>query len=195
MTRVRLRPRWTDDELAAMYVKPHDHFIYGRGHGERVLKMIELGKRAFWDVEQEPITSIADLSCGNGYVATTLARDRPNVKHIYLGDLARGYRFHGPLEQTIPQLPLVDIYVCGETLEHLDDPDLALRLMREHTRWLLLSTPVENWEDTNAEHYWSWSVEDIEAMLRAAGFQVQDYDEVDSRVWGEPYCYGIWLCY
>ena len=41
----RLRPLPSPERLAELYATPHDHRLYGRGHGERVDATIELARR------------------------------------------------------------------------------------------------------------------------------------------------------
>jgi hypothetical protein len=183
MTIARLRPAHTDDELHTIYMKPHDHRRFGRGHGERVAKMIEMISSTTW-------ASAADLSCGNGAVL-----DAINSEVKIYGDFARGYTVTGAIENTIHNLPDVDLFVLGETLEHLDDPGKVLRLIARRANWLLMSTPIEAWDDTNAEHYWAWDRDGVEELLHQAtiSFDVVAFDVVDTRVYQEPYCYGVWL--
>jgi hypothetical protein len=185
MTTTRLRPAHPPGRLAEIYATPHDHRRFGRGHGERVFKMMELVDGTTWG-------SAADLSCGNGVVLDSV--DAP-VKHY--GDLAPGWPITGPLEQTLVDLPDVDLYVMGETLEHLDDPALVLRLVSARARWLLLSTPIGAWGDTNEEHYWAWDREGVEELIAQStsdgAVVLTDFHEVNTRVYGEPYCYGVWL--
>lgn len=203
MTPTRLRPAWSADELARIYAAPHDHRIYGRGHHERVEMMKEHVQQLINDPNYDPIPrynvpmTVADLSCGNADVAWSAAREadkRVPTTIVRLGDIAPGWEFYGPIEQTIERVGKVDLFICGETLEHLDDPIAVLRQIRAVTRFAVLSTPTENWGDTNAEHYWSWSEDDVSDMLREAGFTIVRTSVVDSRMWGEPYRYGIWTC-
>lgn len=178
----RLRPRWDDAALAALYAEPHDHRRYGRGHGERVAATIDLALGAILTRD-----TVADLSCGNGVIARALTPEP------ILGDYAPGYPITGPLETTLGNLTHVDVYVLSETLEHLDDPEAVLRLIRDRSTWLVLSTPLEAWGDTNAEHYWAWDRIGVEDLLAAAGWVPVVHDTVDSREYGEPYLYGIWV--
>ena len=184
MTRQRLRPAWTEDELSKIYVEPHDHKRFP-DHRVRVEVTIQLGR---W-FAQNGAGSAADLSCGNGYILKNL----PAERKIY-GDYAPGYPITGPIEQTINRIPRVGLYVCCETLEHLDDPDAVLRAIRGKAKGLLLSTPVDNFGDDNSEHYWAWSQNDVEDMLRGAGFKPLIYNLLDLRPIGCMYAYGIWCC-
>lgn len=194
MTVKRLRPLPSPEELAAMYPTPHDHRIYGRGHGERVEATIELALK----IPEEHRRSIGDLSCGNGVIARQIAA--PDAR-LHLGDFATlaltapneiGYL--GTIEETLHLMPAVHTFVCSETLEHLDHPDQVLRLIATKAAWLVLSTPLDCWEDTNAEHLWAWDRDGVEELLVDNGWCLEYFASVDSRAWGEPYLYGIWVC-
>lgn len=183
--RERLRPALSAQALAQMYAVPHDHRRWS-DHEIRVDATVALGRRAAWS----GVSSAADLSCGNGSILAAI----PAGTHYY-GDLAPGYDITGSIEQTIEQIPMVDLFVCCETIEHLDDPDTVLKAIRAKTSLLLLSTPVDAWRDTNIEHYWAWSRDDVEQMLAAAGFAVRLYACLDlTPAAPDSYCFGIWIC-
>src|SRR5689334_9957640 len=110
MTRQRLRPAMTVAELAQIYATPHDHRAF-HDHHLRVDVTIQIGR---W-LAGDGAGSAADLSCGNGHILKNL----PAQRKVY-GDLAPGYAVHGPIEETIRDLKPVGLYVCSETLEHLD---------------------------------------------------------------------------
>lgn len=179
--RARLRPAHTPAELGRLYAVPHDHRRWD-DHRTRVERTIALAREHVGAAR-----SGADLSCGSGAI---LAGLEVEVRHF--GDYAPGYEHTGPLERTLDEIPPVDVYVCCETLEHLDDPDAALRGIRDRAKTLVLSTPVDAWDDDNPEHYWAWSREDVERMLAAAGFGVVAFDDLDFRP-GLPYRFGIWV--
>jgi hypothetical protein len=180
--RQRLRPAHTPEQLARIYARPHDHRRWP-DHHLRVDATIALAR---W-MAGGTVGRAADLSCGNGAV---LAAIDAEVK--VFGDFAPGHEVTGPLEDTLEQLEPVDLYVCAETLEHLDDPDKVLVQIRGKARGLVLSTPVDAWDDDNEEHYWSWSRADVEGMLTGAGFRLGVYSAVDFRPLGLPYAFGIW---
>lgn len=184
MNRVRLRPAHTAGHLGALYAVPHDHSRWP-DHVERVAATIAVGQKLAAD---RPLVA-ADLSCGDGAVLDAIP-----AEHRIYGDMAPGWPVTGPIEETIHQIPHVDLLVCCETLEHLDDPDMVLVAIREKTDRLLLSTPVEAWGDQNDEHYWAWSQEAVEAMMLAAGFTVDSYEALDFRTRGPQfYQFGIWV--
>lgn len=183
MSRERLRPAHPPEVLNAIYRTPHVHTKWA-DHRLRVAVTIEL---AAWIAQEHWVRTTADLSCGDG----TILRAVPSTER-YFGDLARGYDLQGPIEETIGQIPPVDLFICCETLEHLDDPDDVLARIRAKAGRMVLSTPIDAWNDTNAEHYWAWSREGVEEMLKAAGWQVDVYTQLDPRPKGLMYAYGIW---
>lgn len=182
----QLRPFHSAEMLAKIYAKPHDHRIYGRGHNLRV----EVTKNIVNDaVAISRARSIGDLSCGNGEIAKST-----KLPQIHLGDFAPGHKFCGPIDQTIGSMPDVDVYVCSESLEHVEDPLAILKMIRPKSRFLVLSTPIENWGDTNAEHYWSWDRAGVEELLSQSGWTPDAFLYLDTTVFNEPYKYGMWIC-
>lgn len=183
MKRVRLRPAHDDAELARIYAKPHDHTLW-LDHKVRVHVTA-----AFARALSGHVPSAADLSCGDGAILNAIDADRR-----YLGDYAPGYPYVGRIEATITQIPKVQLFVCCETVEHLDDPDTVLKAIRGKTQNLVLSTPVDAFGDTNVEHYWAFDREAVEHMLRSAGFEPVVYNALDLRPAGGEYQFGIWWC-
>jgi hypothetical protein len=189
--RQRLRPAHSPEALAEIYAKPHDSTRWN-DHIVRVDVTRALVKGLLRvDVPEgsnDPPT-VADLSCGNGRIASNLG-----VRNVILGDFAPGYAHTGPIEKTIDEIDPVDVFICSETIEHLDDPDAVLRKIRQKARHLVLSTPIEAWDETNPEHYWAWDREEVEVMLFRAGFpSLAPYVELDMRNAWSPYCFGIWV--
>jgi hypothetical protein len=189
----RLRPLPSPDELAAMYPSPHDHTRYGQDHAVRVEGTIALGKATLGPWFRD---TIADLSAGNGAIAKGLALD-DSVLH--LGDVAGLVKgadvdYLGPIEQTLLDLPHVDLFICSETIEHLDSPFTVLGEIRRRADRLLLSTPVGCWNDSNPEHLWCWSRHGVEALLRESGWNPVAYDEIDGTVYHPAsYVFGLWV--
>lgn len=185
----RVRPKWDDEKLAEIYAEPHDHRRFGMGHHLRVETTIAIATAY---AAAQHWQSAADLSCGNGKILEALANLR-DVRGVY-GDYAPGYTITGPVEETILRIAAVDGYVLSETLEHLDNPTSVLELIRIKARHLVLTTPIEAWNDSNGEHYWAWNREGVEELLTDAGWVPDVFASLDSRVFGEPYLYGIWVC-
>lgn len=180
------RLRDLSPDLAEMYPEPHDHRRFGLGHFLRVELTVVLAaamKQHFdW-------VSVADLSCGNGEIAKRITADTDTPT---LGDFAPGYSICGPIEDTLPTIAEHDLYICSETIEHLDDPLSVLTAIRSKAKGLILSTPIECWNDDNDEHLWAWDREGIEYLLIQAGWDIYVHQQLDTRTFGEPYLYGIW---
>jgi hypothetical protein len=188
--RTRLRRMPTRQQLRRLYAVPHDHRKWF-DHRIRVDVTIAIAE------PHTPKTGvIADLSCGNAEIPRRLAQS--SLAHqVYLGDYAPGYDLTGPIEQTIEQIEpdSVDMWVCSETIEHLDDPDAVLAQIRKRADKIILSTPDgETLRDNNPEHVWSWDSEAVEKMLVNAGFNPLIHNVLDLRPAGFVYAYQIWLC-
>ena len=182
----KLREFHADEELAKIYATPHDHKIFGRGHEIRVNTTIQIAKDMAYQVNAK---SVADLSCGNAAIAKAL-----NIEKIILGDYAHGYEYSGPLEVNLKNIENVDMYLCSESIEHVEEPGSVLGLIRNKSQALVLSTPIDAWEDTNEEHYWAWGRQDVETLLKNAGWSPDVFIMLDTTVFDEPYIYGIWGC-
>ena len=194
----RLRPAHDEAALRRIYATPHDHTRWS-DHRARVRCTVELAASAAHVDRIGPvIDSIADLSCGDAWLTQLVAQrlgptGRP--RRLILGDYAPGYDVVGPVEQTLRTLIPVDLYVCCETLEHLDSPTVVLDQIRAKTRFLLLSTPLDAWDDDNPEHYWAWSRAGVERLLGATNFEPRAFASLDVRA-AVPgaYVYGVWWC-
>lgn len=185
MTVCRLREL---PDLSVLCAEPHDHMAWGMGHGLRV----EITKVIAGSM-MDGVRSVADLSCGNGAVALHLADSFDGVT-VTLGDFAAGHQITGMIEDTIHQIDRVDLFLCCETIEHLENPSLVLADIREHTSKLVVTTPLDQWHDTEEQHLWAWDRQGVESILAAAGFSVIRHASVDASVFGETYHYGIWGC-
>ena len=172
MTRLRLRPRYSDEELRRIYAVPHDHSRW-EDHLIRVAVTAELAQ---WTADKFGCTSAADLSCGNGAILNGLE----GVSKVF-GDYAPGYAHTGPIEETLEEIDDVDLFICSETIEHLDDPDTVLKRLRGWAHHLIVSTPIDEVDDGNPEHYWGWSVDDVKGMLRATGWEPHTSIELKLR--------------
>ena len=169
--RIRLRPAYSPEELAALYPQPHNHTRWP-DHLARVQETIKVAL----DLYQSPGGVIADLSCGDATTPRAVASERD--AELILGDFAPGYEITGPVEQTITQVTHADLFICCETIEHLDDPDTVLKLIRERATRLVLSTPLGETTPANPEHYWGWDKEGVADMLAAAGWHPRIYRDL-----------------
>ena len=192
----RLRPAHAPERLAELYAAPHDPSI-GVGHRERIALTFAF---AGLMVPHDDRMKVADLSCGK---QAGIASDLwPWGGELHLGDVAvlsadieATAKYCGPIEGTIELIPDVDLFVCTETLEHLDVPVDVLRQIRGKARRLLLSTPINAWFDggANEEHYWAWDREAVELLAADAGWAVEAFMELDTRPFGGWYQFGTWV--
>jgi len=185
----RLRSPWSSDELAELYPETRDHRQW-RGHRIRVEMAAALARSA---IPPAGLGIIADLSCGDGAIV-----DAIGARVVIKGDLAPGYDVHGPIEKTVRRIKHADLFVCSETLEHLDEPELVLASIRAKATRLLVTTPIGAWFDGdevigNPEHYWAWDREGVEELLVEAGWSVDVFASLDTRPFGDPYIYGLWV--
>lgn len=180
--RKRLRPAYDANGLAKVYATPHDHSVF-KDHRLRVAMTIGF---ASWF---ERISSVADLSAGDATIINAI--DAPTK---YIGDFAPGYEFTGAIDETIHQIPMVDLFICSETIEHLDDPETTLKLIRAKTRSLILTTPIGEDNADNPQHYWGWDEEGIRDLLVGAGFAPVITSIVHFEDPSMIYDYQLWGC-
>lgn len=154
--RTRLRPAYTPEQLKLVYSNVYPDWI---GHPERRRVTAQLAMSIY---SGEGL--VVDLSCRDGAIEKMMTI--PDGK-LMLGDLMTV----GPMEEALMVVPHCELFICSETLEHLDDPDWVLRQIRLVSDKLILSTPCDEPNAaSNIEHYWSWGADDVEAMLVEAGF-------------------------
>jgi len=177
----RLRPKWSDAELKKIYATPHDHTAW-KDHILRVNKTLEIAQGI------DGVKSVADLSAGDASIIIAIG-----LSETYIGDYAPRYEYTGPIEQTIEQIPDVDLYICSETLEHLDNPVEVLKQIRQKTKYLLLTTPHARFDDNNLEHYWAWDKEGIAELLAQADFEPIQFHLLELAD-DYYYDYQIWVC-
>lgn len=200
MLRERVRPQWTPEQLRDIYSSPFDHRALGDGSLPRVEVSSWIGRSLPMaaGVGWARPSFVADLSCGNGAIARSIASHwgrRP-----LLGDYAPGFEVTGPIEETIVNVEGIDIFVCCETLEHLWEPLDVLRQIRRRSSLLVCSVPL--WEraeqEQNGEHYWAFDREGFESMLADAGWTPSLFAEVPGYPVGGDggfYQTGIWGCW
>jgi hypothetical protein len=127
--------------------------------------------------------SICDPSCGDASILEAAYRARPfglailaDVSQPQIDALAPNFphtKQVGDLYDGLASIETVDLVVLTEILEHLPDPDSALRLARDHARMLIASSPIGDPEcGGNHEHLWAWDEEGYQDMLESAGWHV-----------------------
>jgi hypothetical protein len=136
------------------------------------------------------VASLADLSAGDGRIPKSLAA-YSGITAV-LGDYGNwGYQYQGTYQETVPQIEPVELFVSTNTLEHLDDPDGDMKLIRTKCDKMLLSCPIDE-VDAGGQHLWFWTREGVEDIFKAAGFQQEAYCELDENPVWEHFKFGIW---
>lgn len=179
--RKRLRDKYSDEELKNIYKEPHRHILW-QDHVIRVEKTIDIINKNCGGIE-----SCADLSAGDAHIINSI-----NCKDKFIGDYAPKYDLVGPIEETIHKIPNVDLFICSETLEHLDDPDKVLCEIRNKSKMLVVTTPEGKFDDENPEHYWAWDSGSLKEMLIAAGFDPFFYEKIELSQY--YYDFQVWVC-
>jgi hypothetical protein len=190
--RRQLRPFYTDEELAGVYPAMYDHTRWD-DHVERVARTVEI---VTWWGETKGWYDGVDLTCGDGAILRALLTNG-TVQTAYYGDLVFADHLDvvGRVEDTLPAHTVpnrpTDLYICSETLEHVQDPDTLLRQVRAMAANAVFTTPVDETEvHGNPEHYWGWGVDDVRAMLVEAGWDPKRLTVLDLPF----YKFQVWCC-
>lgn len=146
---------------------------------------------------------VADLTCGDAAIASGV-RTKTGCR-LVLSDLVDGGQADpvspldctGPIEETAAHLLAdgeADLVICSETIEHLEDPEFVLRLLRPKTRRLFVSTPLGETTDDNVEHYWGWDADGVHDLLLDTGWNPVAFEKFTPQFEGSPYVFQFWMC-
>ena len=125
--------------------------------------------------------TLCDPACGDASIEEAAYRLRP-FTFAHLADISGAQ-----IQSLMPNFPCAtnrqdafttlkdprhfDMVVLTEILEHLVDPDAALRLARQKATMLVASSPIGDPEHGgNHEHLWAWDEEGYGEMLRETGW-------------------------
>lgn len=180
--RIRLREAYNKQQLKEVYSEPHQHFGWA-DHRLRVQMTIAF---ASWFGN---VNSIADLSAGDAAIINAIP-----ATNKYIGDFAPGYEFQGSIDETIDLIPNVDLFICSETIEHLDNPEATLKKIRAKTRNLIVTTPDSEINDGNPQHYWGWDSVGVRELLEGAGFKPVIFNTLQFQDPNLIYDYQFWGC-
>lgn len=104
---------------------------------------------------------VVDAACGTGYGAEFLWRDDTrylgidkDLSHLELDDWDPDEMpdfMQADLDTWRPDFPF-NVFVCFETLEHVQDPRRLIFMGTEATRWMILSVPIVPTKHVNPYH-------------------------------------------
>jgi len=172
---IKLRRFYSPSVTTALYETTYDSTRWPE-HVERIGRTASIAQSL---IGQHDLRSVADLSCGDG----TLVKQLFDVPVTYLRD--------GNILDDLGLIESVDLFVCTETIEHLEAPWTVLERIAEKTRWLVLSTPLN--EDPaigNYEHYWSFTADDVASLLHQSNFHNTALFILEDPLW--TYTYQVW---
>lgn len=151
--------------------------------------------------------TVIDPACGDGSIVLHANRLRslsevrlndisvPTIDSIRFAPLPDWTYSSGTIEGLLdPELgQQFDVIVLTEILEHLEDPDLILRLAALKARFLVASSPEmrKGQTDTNAEHLWQFDKRGYEKMLTDNGWRTFQYTHLGFPA--TEYDFQIWL--
>lgn len=192
--------RTTSAEERSFYAQRYPDGYHTHQWGDHVQRVAASAEYIIDVIGQTDIVTIGDLSCGDAGIPIRVGQHYSSA--LILGDLNpcfdAGVTIVGALPGTLEELPSggVDLYICSETIEHVEDPDFLLAEIRRRAHRLFVSTPVdEPVTYGNLEHYWSWGTDDVELMLRSTGWTPIDHQVFtpDPRPEG-GYDFQMWVC-
>lgn len=170
--------------------RPRAKHLEDSAHRPRLEKAAEMVRYAAEAVRERGfiLVMVSDLGCGDGGLLQLLKDD--------LGIHAWGYDFHpgaqeGWAERDVraqsldvfgvdfDSVTFGDIAVCTEVLEHLAYPHEVLKWIREHTTYLVASSP---WTETDMSHdechAWAWNIGGYRKMFKDAGWTIVQHETV-----------------
>lgn len=149
-------------------------------HQERIRQTIIVAQRL---IDDHKLTTVTDLSAGNGAIVGGLEDVVKRFSDISVAG--------NGIELEVLTAEPVDLWILTETIEHLEAPWTVLEQIARRTRWIVLSTPLD--EDPkigNYEHYWSFTQGDVADLLAQSGFTDATFDAITAPGW--TYTYQLW---
>ena len=177
--------RFHNNEAQHSFYEHHFSHRSHESHISRVEHTIKIGQGL---IDRVGIKTIADFSAGDRAIVMGLA----GYEEAWLSD----YSDDGVdiLDRLREDTRTYDLFVCTETIEHVEQPWTLLEEIAKRTTWILLSTPLdEDPTENNWEHYWSFGADDVDDLLTQAGF---DWSVVNVfKPATGPYTYQIWIAH
>lgn len=179
----KLRRFYGLEELRQVYGHPYQPHL----HAEHTQRLEYTAMVADALINNHGIQTAADLSAGDRTLVHRLGGEA-RFDRVVTHDLSDDGR---DIFVALLELEPVDLFLLTETVEHLEAPWDLLEQVWWKTRWLLLTCPLTEPPGTgNWEHYWSFDLVDLRAMLEQAGYVDLEVDTLSGSNW--TYTYQIW---
>jgi hypothetical protein len=124
-----------------------------------------------------PIYSLADLAAGSGEIADLVDIDASSK---YLGDGQPGYDHQGSVDELLPDIPYVHLFVLNGQIRGLNDPLATLYKIRAKAAYVL----IVDWIDEQ------WDTVRLTEALSTTG--LQPYAEMPVEIPDGKF--HVWLC-
>jgi hypothetical protein len=152
-------------------------------HRPRLLKAAEFARMAAAQIEQP---TLSDLGCGDGGLLSLVQNEMEAWGYDFCPANAAAWPERGVKAEQVDvfgagadRVRFGAISVVTEVLEHLTDPAAAVRWIREHSRFLVASSPwVETGERHDECHAWAFDVAGYRELIVSAGFRVMRHAQV-----------------
>ncbi len=68
-------------------------------------------------------------------------------------------------------IPKHDVFICSHTLEHMTFDQVKKVLLHQHGKYLVLETPIENWDNYEGGHILDVSQEEYLNFIKSLGYE------------------------
>jgi hypothetical protein len=173
---IKLRRFYTPEKIAEIYGARYNPHRWPE-HTLRIQRTIEIAQGL---IDLYGLETCADLSAGDNSIPDGLH----GLRSLQTSD--------GSIEDDLELVVVpVDLFICTETIEHLEAPWTVLERIAEVARFVVVSTPLDEAPMIgNYEHYWSFTETDVRDMLLNAGFVDLAVEHLHQAFW--TYTYQIW---
>jgi hypothetical protein len=152
-------------------------------HQPRLFKASEYVRAA---ARMHPHPTVSDLGCGDGGLLSLVQDEVEAWGYDFAPANAAGWAERGVKAEQLDvfgadssRVRFGVITVVTEVLEHLTDPGAALAWIREHSRFLVASSPwIENDLRHDECHAWAFDKAGYRDLIAGAGFRVLRHAEV-----------------
>lgn len=130
--------------------------------------------------------TVSDLGCGDGGLLSLIQDDAEAWGYDFQPSNTDGWKERGVFAEQADvfdsdrdRVQFGTITVVTEVLEHLTDPAAALAWIREHSRFLVASSPwIETDQSHDECHAWAFDPQGYYALITDAGWHVLLHEQV-----------------